>query len=103
MRRLRRVGPVPEIGIPVDTAEPAVEASVQRAEEVPTEVAEEAPAQVPAKPAPEVAVIPTGLTAPEIVKPRNRRPAPAKPRKRKPASKRRKARMRKEPSAIAQS
>jgi hypothetical protein len=85
MRRLRRVGPVPEIAMPPETIEPAEEVPVQRAEvpaEVP-EVVEEAPVEIPAKP--ELTVIPSAPAAPKIVKPRKRRPAAAKPRRKESA------------------
>jgi len=70
--------------------------------EAPAKPVEEAPAEMPARVEPEVQVIPIEPTEQKMVKPRKRRPSPAKPRKGKPASKRRKARMRKEPSGMEQ-
>jgi len=88
MRRVRRVGPVPEIAVPTETIAPAVEVPVQRAEFA--EVVEEALVEIPAKP--ELTVIPSAPAAPKIVKPRKRRPAAAKPRRKERAGRKRRRR-----------
>ena len=86
VRRLRRTGPVPGIGTPIETAGAVVEVPVQGAEETPAKMAGEAPTEVPAKPAPEIAVVQGPPTLPKIVKPRKgRRPAAAKPRRKESA------------------
>jgi archaellum component FlaC len=91
-RRLRRTGPVPEIGTSIATAGAVVEVPVQGAGEAPAEMAGEAPTEVPAKSVPESKVVQTETEAPEIEGP-GKRTRPASKRMKRKESTRRKIRI----------